>query len=63
MTAIESRAFADCSMLVYIEIPESVTDIADDAFSGSDNVTIGCKQGSAAFKFAEKYGIPYRIIG
>ena len=35
-TAIGSRAFADCKNLVYVRIPASVTTVADDAFSGSD---------------------------
>ncbi|MBR4441842.1 MAG: leucine-rich repeat domain-containing protein, partial [Clostridia bacterium] len=39
-TTIGSRAFADCADLIEIVIPASVTSIADDAFDGSDNLTI-----------------------
>lgn len=34
--AIESRAFADCARLLYVLLPASLTDIAPDAFAGSD---------------------------
>lgn len=35
-TTIGSRTFADCDELLYVEIPPSVTEIADDAFEGCD---------------------------
>ena len=54
---IEARAFADCDSLVFLSIPASVKMIADDALSGSPNVTIECVQGSFAQKFAEAHGI------
>lgn len=33
-TTIGSRAFADCEELLYVQIPDSVSRIADDAFEG-----------------------------
>ena len=43
--------------LRYVEIPDSVTSIADDAFAGSD-VTFICNTGSPAYAYAQKYSIP-----
>lgn len=63
VTTIDASAFANCPNLVYIEIPQFVTSIADDAFSGSDGVTIMCKKGSVAHEFAENHGISYRTTG
>lgn len=60
---IGANAFANCPNLVYIEIPQFVTSIANDAFSGSDGVTIICKKGSVAHEFAENHGISYRTTG
>ena len=57
---IGAKAFANCPNLVYIEIPESVTSIAEDAFSGSNGVTIVCKNGSAAYVFATTHSISYK---
>ena len=39
-TSIGSRAFADCTELIYIFIPASVTDIAPDAFDGCPDIII-----------------------
>ena len=39
-TVIGSRAFANCTNLVYVRIPASVTSIADDAFAGCIQVVI-----------------------
>lgn len=38
--SIGSGAFADCPNLCYVWIPESVTNIAEDAFAGSPNVKV-----------------------
>ena len=59
--SIGPGAFADCKQLVYIYIPSSVTDIAADAFSGSDSVVIGCKSGSYAQQYALDKGIPFSL--
>lgn len=60
VTTIGERAFADCAGLVSAWIPASVTSIAADAFSGCPNLTILCPDGSAAARFAQSAGIPYR---
>lgn len=62
VTLIDNRAFSDCSALQYVEIPAMSVSIADDAFSGSPHVTIGCLEGSDAYSFAVDNGIPVRII-
>ena len=38
--SIGARAFANCPNLICVQIPATVTDIADDAFEGSDQVRI-----------------------
>ncbi len=62
VTSIGEKAFSGCSSLEYVEIPAMSVTIADDAFSGSPNVTIGCQAGSDAYNYAVEKGIPYRII-
>lgn len=54
---IGERAFADCDKLDTVYIPASVTDIAANAFTGSPGVTICCKPGSAAERFAVENGL------
>lgn len=39
-TIISSRAFADCENLIYARIPADASDIADDAFEGSDQAAL-----------------------
>ena len=41
-SSIKSKAFSECSELVQIYIPDSVENIAEDAFVYSPNVTILC---------------------
>lgn len=43
-TTIRSKAFANCEDLFYVLIPESVTNIAEDAFEGSPQVIIDREQ-------------------
>lgn len=63
ITEIGSEAMGSCSSLSSVYIPQSVKTIASDAFSGSDNVTIYCADGSYAEKFAEEHSLPVVIIG
>jgi hypothetical protein len=56
---IGSRAFADCSRLVLIEIPDSVESIADDMLEESSNAVILCSIDSEAAAYARNRGIPY----
>ena len=55
-TAIERRAFAGCTYLKDIYIPEAVISIAADAFEGTSGLTIRGKTGSYVEYYAEKYG-------
>jgi len=56
---IGSKAFADCSRLVLIEIPDSVTVIADDMLEESSNAVILCSMESEAAAYARNNEIPY----
>lgn len=58
---IGSKAFANMTVLEYITIPDSVTSIADDAFSGS-SPTIRCKQNSYAYNYAVSHSMKKEII-
>ena len=62
VSQIEPQAFAGCKDLKYIYIPSSVTSIAQDAFSGTPNVIIGCMKGSVAESFALNNGMSYRVL-
>lgn len=57
---ISSRAFAVCCSLEYVFIPDSVTDIAEDAFEGSTGFTIICSDDSTAAAFANHMLLPHR---
>lgn len=59
VTKIGKSAFKRCFNLEYIYIPESVTTIEENVFELSDNVTIYCKENSAAHKYAVENNIPY----
>lgn len=52
VTAIGARAFGNCASLKRIAIPDSVTDIAPDAFEGCADLTIECGRNSIAYQFA-----------
>ncbi|MDR2525249.1 MAG: sigma-70 family RNA polymerase sigma factor [Oscillospiraceae bacterium] len=56
--SIRNAAFGGCGKLRRIVIPESVTYIDPMAFMASPNVTIVCKQNTAAAIFAAEHGIP-----
>lgn len=53
---IESRAFASSS-LAYINLPDSLTYIASDAFDGCENLQAVCNEGSYAYDFCVNAGI------
>lgn len=57
VTAIGPRAFAECRQPLTIWIPDSVTDIADNAFENS-SVTISASPDSPAWQYAQRKGIP-----
>jgi len=55
-TTIGKRAFADSS-LKRIDIPGTVTEIADDAFAGTTDLTIHAEAGTYAVDYARAHGI------
>lgn len=57
VTCIGSRAFADCDMLITIELPASITSIADDAFSGDEKVTIFTQGEGYVSEWATTHGV------
>lgn len=59
LKAIGHRAFADMTALRQVHLPVSVEGIADDAFAGTQDLTIFCEEGSEAQRYAERTGIPY----
>ena len=59
LNAIGSRAFAGNAKLRYVRIPDSVSFIADDAFSDCPNVTLVCSFDSWAAQYARFYKLSY----
>ena len=53
------RAFANCARLKRIRIPETVGNIADNAFAGTTDVVIQGKKGSAAERYAFDHGMVF----
>ena len=59
VTDIGNLAFANCASLKSIELPDSIVSIADNAFSGCDDLVIRCHSGSYAMQYAIANGIDY----
>lgn len=59
---IESGAFSYCDYLTNVIIPESVTDIADDTFAESPQITLTVADSSYAWRYANEHQIPYTIF-
>ena len=59
---IYDKAFADCTGLEKIVIPQNVSAIGDDSFSGCDKLTIYCYSGSYAERYAINHDIPIEYI-
>ncbi len=59
---IYNRAFANCTNLSKIIIPQSVASIGDNAFEGCDKLTIWCYAGSYAEAYAINHDIPVKYI-
>ena len=59
VTRIASKAFASCSKLVSVKIPESCTAIASDAFMGDSALIIYGKSGSYAETYANQKGFAF----
>ena len=62
VTAIGNTAFRGCTALAELTVPGSVTKIGMDAFDRCENLTLRCRSGSEALRYALGYGIPYSII-
>ena len=60
VTAIGSRAFANCLKLCAIYIPAATKTIADDAFTGVKYLVILGEAGSAAETFAKTHGFDFQ---
>lgn len=56
-TTIGSGAFSGNSSLLYVQVPESVTQIADDAFAGCEQVTVICEENGIIDSWAKEHGI------
>ncbi len=59
---IRSKAFAQCSQLVYVTLPESLVSIADDAFGTAEAITFLLGPGSRHIAWAEQRGYHYEIV-
>ena len=59
--SIGSKAFADCDDLRIIYMPDSVVQIAEDAFGVSKNVCFVCESENTAADYAQKHSILYVI--
>ena len=59
MTTVGSRTFAYAPNLWFVTVPDSVTDIAPDAFEGCELLTFFCSDSSAAAAYAEAHGFAY----
>lgn len=57
---LEEYAFAQCRSLTYVYVPASVTEIGRNAFGRCDRLTIHGETGSAAQRYAEENGIPFK---
>ena len=59
VTAIGSKAFANCRSLQYIYIPAGTVSISEDAFSGVSGLIIYGRAGSAAESLAARLGFTF----
>ena len=62
VSVIGARAFADSPALSSVYIPESVQEIAPDAFEHVEGLTIFGVPGSKAAVYAHNHGIPFVVI-
>lgn len=60
--SIGSKAFLNCSELIYVQIRSMTTDIADDAFQGCRNLLFSCYEGSSAYQYASLHGYEIELI-
>ena len=62
LVSIESKAFAGCVNLEKAVVPETVKEIADDAFEDCNKLTVYVKKGSYAEQYAKEHSIHYIYI-
>jgi len=62
LESIEQNALHGCPELKEIYIPETVTSIGYSALDKRDGLEITCHEGSEAHRFAEKEGIPVKLL-
>ena len=62
LETIGPKAFAGCTVLAYIYIPATVTEIADDAFEGCGSITIWGAAGSKAEEYALRKGFGFQRV-
>ncbi len=60
-TTIESQAFASMLYPMTIVLPESITEIAEDAFENTD-VTFMAKTGTAAEAYAREHELKFQVL-
>ena len=58
---VGSYAFSECPNLTKVQFPRSVTEIGENVFSGSENVTAYVKVNSTAHTYMKGKKIPYKI--
>ncbi len=63
VTGIGEGAFAGCTGITGVTVPDSVVYIGKGAFYGCGELTIYCNEGSYAESYAVENDIPYKIIG
>ena len=61
ISKIPTRALAGCESITELNIPDTVTEIGDDAFVSCDNIVLVTKAGSATEAYAIKKGILYKL--
>lgn len=61
LKTISTRSFKDCPALSRVAIPPSVIRIADDAFEGSQTVSIVGRRASYAEEYAKKHNIRFIV--
>ncbi len=62
VTQISDGAFAGCSKLTDITVPNSVSAIGVDAFKGCDGITVHCYDNSAAHIYAQNNSISFSLL-
>ncbi len=63
VVGILENAFRGCTELTSLTIPESVTEIPENAFEDCPNLTIYGEIGSYAQEYAESHNIPFAVAG